>query len=56
MVGALMHLENTVRPVIPYATRNLDRFINEPSQELWNGHERVFRYLRETMSLGTKFW
>ena len=52
LVGALMHLSNTVRPDISHAVNLLERFMSAYSREHWNGAMHLLRYLNGSRSGG----
>jgi len=52
LVGSLLHLSNTVRPDICYATGYLSRYMHNPTNALWKAAKRVLRYLKQTPTMG----
>lgn len=52
LVGALMHLANTVRPDIAFSVNYLARFMHKPTKKFWTAGKHILRYLQGTKSLG----
>lgn len=55
LVGALLHLSNTTRPDIAFATSYLSRFIQNPNRDHWNAAKHVLRYLKKTIKSGISY-
>lgn len=55
-VGSLMYLMIRTRPGLAYIVGILSRYMGNPTDIHWNGIERVFKYLRGTMSEGITFY
>lgn len=45
LIGALIHLSNTVRPDIAFAVNYLSRFIESPVLSHWNAAKLILKYL-----------
>ena len=50
LIGSLLCISNMTRSDISYAVGRLSRYTSNPSREHWTALERVFRYLRGTIS------
>lgn len=50
LIGSLLYIANRTRPDIAYAVGRLSRYTSNPSQEHWTALERVFKYLKGTLS------
>ena len=50
LMGSLLYISNRTRPDISYAVGRMNRYTSNPSREHWTALERVFRYLRDTVS------
>ena len=51
-IGCLMYAMTSTRPDIAYAVRRLSRYTINPSTQLWQAIQRVFKYLKGTMDYG----
>lgn len=54
-LGSLMYLMTATRPDLAYSVGILSRYCNEPRLAHWNAVKRVFRYIKETTTLGIKY-
>ena len=55
LVGSLLHIANTTRPDIMFATTILSRFLDSPGPPHWEAAKQVLRYLGTTRNLGIVF-
>ena len=55
LVGCLLHLSNTTRPDIAFASGYLSRFMQNPGPVHWNAAKHVLRYLNGTRTTGIKY-
>lgn len=55
LIGSLMYLATSTRPVIAYAISALSQFNENPGQGHWKAAKRVLRYLKKTENLGITF-
>ena len=55
LVGALIHLSNTVRPDIAFAVGFLSRHMQDPTKAHWNAAKHVLKYLSGTCENGVTF-
>lgn len=51
LIGTLTYLSMTTRPDITYATSYLSRFLDKPSEAVWQAAKRVLKYLKGTANL-----
>ncbi len=51
-VGSLIYASISTRPDITYATNQLSRYMNKPTQQHMTAATRVFRYLRDHTNTG----
>ena len=52
MDGSLVYLASLTRPDIAFAVSELSRFVSNPGKPHLEAANRVFRYLKKTLSLG----
>ena len=55
LIGALIHLSNTVRPDIAFAVNYLSRFMESPEISHWNAAKHILKYLKYTRELGISY-
>lgn len=56
LVGASMHLANTVRLDIAFAVHYLARFMHYPSIYFWKAGNHILNFLKEIMTLRIRFF
>ena len=52
MIGSLLYLASWTRPDMAFAVSELSRFVSNPGKPHLEAANRVFRYLKKTLSLG----
>lgn len=55
LIGAMLHLANTVRPDIAFAVGYLARFMENPTLRHWNAAKHILKYLKSTRDLGITY-
>ena len=55
MVGSLLYVAQWTRPDISFSVSELSRFVSNPGKEHVEQAKRVFRYLKQTLSLHLEF-
>lgn len=55
LIGALLHLANTVRPDIAFDVGYLSSFMHMAAGDLWRAGDQVLRYLIGTVDIGISF-
>lgn len=55
LIGALLHLSNTTRPDITFATNYLARQMQNPTAAAWKSAKGVLRYLKGSSSFGLHY-
>lgn len=48
LIGCLTYLCMVTRPDICYATSTLSRYLDRPTEKLWNAAKRILKYLKKT--------
>ena len=51
-IGALLYLEQCIRPDIAFSVNLFARFSSAPTRRHWNRVKHILRYLRKTIYLG----
>lgn len=51
LIGSLLYISMISRPDIVYATSFLSKYLDKPTQSLWNAGKRILRYLKETINM-----
>lgn len=52
LAGCILHLSNTMRPDLAFASSYLSRFMCYPTTALWKAAKHLLRYLKGTPNLG----
>lgn len=52
LIGARMHLANTVRPGVSFKVYYIARFMHKPNWDLWTAAKHFQRYLKRIKSFG----
>ena len=55
LIGALIHLSNTVRPDIAFADNCISPFMESPETSYWNAAKHIMNYLEYTRDMGVSF-
>ena len=48
LIGSLLYLATISRPDIQYSVIYLSRFLDKPTEQLWQAAKRILRYLKAT--------
>lgn len=55
IIGSLLYIATISRPDIAYSVIFLSRFLEKPTQQVWNAARRIVRYLKGTVNLNLTY-